>query len=75
MNEPINRGFGPLVGVRSQLDELRKRSRVALVSPDAAALRAIGRNVLDPARRAEAARAGRAQAAAAVEQIAEVWAG
>jgi NTE family protein len=72
---PIIRGFGPMVGVRSQLDELRKRSRVALVSPDAAALRAIGRNVLDPARRADAARAGRAQAAAAAEQIAEVWAG
>jgi NTE family protein len=71
---PIIRGFGPMVGVRSQLDELRKRSRVALVSPAAAALRAIGRNVLDPARRADAARAGRAQAVAVAEQVAEVWA-
>jgi NTE family protein len=44
-----------------------------VVSPDAAAATAIGRNVLDPARRAASARAGRAQAAAAAEAVAEVW--
>jgi NTE family protein len=48
-------------------------SRVTVVSPDAAAVAAIGRNVLNPARRAPSARAGRAQAAAAAEVVAEVW--
>jgi NTE family protein len=46
---------------------------VAVVSPDAAAVAAIGRNVLDPARRAGSARAGRAQSAAAAAGIAAVW--
>lgn len=48
-------------------------SRTAWVSPDRAALRAIGRNVLDPAKRADAARAGRRQAALEAERIAAVW--
>jgi NTE family protein len=43
------------------------------VSPDAAAVAAIGRNVLDPARRAGAARAGRSQAEGAAAAIAAVW--
>jgi NTE family protein len=45
------------------------------VSPDAAAVAAIGRNVLDPAQRAASARAGRAQAAAVAEAVAAVWGG
>jgi NTE family protein len=48
-------------------------SRVAVVSPDKVSRAAIGRNVLDPAARAPAARAGRAQAAAVAERVAEVW--
>jgi NTE family protein len=44
-----------------------------VATPDPAAVRAIGRNVLDPARRAAAARAGRAQAAAAVEEFTRLW--
>ncbi len=71
---PITRGFGPLVGLDAQVVALRAAgSRVAVVSPDAAATAAIGRNVLDPARRAGAARAGRAQAAAALDGAADVW--
>jgi NTE family protein len=71
---PITRGFGPLVGLDAQVVALRAAgSRVAVVSPDAAATAAIGRNVLDPARRAGAARAGRAQAAAALKGAADVW--
>jgi NTE family protein len=46
---------------------------VALISPDAAALKAIGNNVLDPNRRKPAALAGREQAATVVEQVAKVW--
>jgi NTE family protein len=71
---PLVRGFGPMVGVAAQIAQLRVAgAEAALVSPDAAALAAIGRNVLDPAHRAAAARAGRAQAAAAAEAIAAVW--
>ena len=71
---PLVRGFGPMVGVAAQIAQLRAAgAEVALVSPDAAALAAIGRNVLDPAHRAAAARAGRAQAAAAAEAVAAVW--
>jgi NTE family protein len=72
---PLIRGFGPITAVTRQAGELRRRARVALVQPDAAALRAIGRNVLDPARRAPAARAGMAQAPSAVAEIAAAWNG
>ncbi|HKC76889.1 MAG TPA: hypothetical protein VKB70_00740, partial [Gaiellaceae bacterium] len=70
---PIVRGFGPIAGVERQAAALRPRARVEVVQPDAAALRAIGRNVLDPARRPAAARAGRAQAAAEAARIREAW--
>jgi NTE family protein len=47
--------------------------RSAVVSPDRAALTAIGRNPLDPDHRAEAAEAGRKQAAAVAERVGRVW--
>jgi NTE family protein len=50
-------------------------ARVAVVSPDGASRRAIGRNVLDPAARAGSARAGRAQAAGVAAEVTEVWQG
>lgn len=71
---PIGRAIGPMVGVAAQVAALRAEgSQVALVSPDAAAVKAIGRNVLDPARRAAAARAGRAQSAAVLAAVGAVW--
>ena len=70
---PLPRGVGPMTGVNTQVDALRARSRVALVTPDRAALKAFGRNVLDPARRASAAHAGRTQAASAVDEVRAVW--
>ncbi|WP_211177552.1 patatin-like phospholipase family protein [Pseudonocardia acidicola] len=72
---PLTRGFGPVVGVDAQVETLRARFRVAVVSPDDAARHAIGRTVLDPAHRAFSARAGRAQARAAAAAVREVWAG
>lgn len=73
---PIVRGAGPLGGVGRQVAGLRAAgATVALVSPDAAATAAIGRNVLDPARRAAAARAGRTQAAAVASEVAAAWGG
>jgi NTE family protein len=71
---PIVRAIGPMIRLGTQIAALRAQgARVALVSPDAAALAAIGRNVLDPAHRAAAARAGRAQAASAADEVAGTW--
>jgi NTE family protein len=70
---PLPRGFGPMTGTEAQVAELRRESSVALVTPDADALRAFGRNVLDPARRAPAARAGLAQAASVADSVRAVW--
>ena len=44
-----------------------------VVRPSDAALTTIGRNPLDPARRAPAAKAGRAQAAEVADQVRAVW--
>jgi len=70
---PLPRGFGPMPGATAQVEELRRDSAVALVTPDATALKAFGNNVLDPAARAGAARAGLTQSASLVEKVAEVW--
>jgi NTE family protein len=45
----------------------------AAVAPDAGAVAAIGRNVLDPANRAAAAEAGYAQAATVLDRIRAAW--
>ncbi|MFW3172434.1 patatin-like phospholipase family protein [Geodermatophilus sp. CPCC 206100] len=70
---PIPRGVGPMASVDAQVTGMV--ARVAVVSPDEASRRAIGRNVLDPAARAGSARAGRAQAAGVAGQVAEAWQG
>lgn len=70
---PIARGIGPIPGVDAQVAGLRVHARVASVRPDASALQAIGRNVLDPAQRAGAARAGRAQAVSVAAEVRAVW--
>jgi NTE family protein len=53
---------------------LEETGSVAVVYPDDEALVAMGTNPLDPAFRAAAARAGRAQAAALAVDVAEFWA-
>ena len=70
---PIPRGVGPLASVDAQVTGMV--ARVAVVSPDEAGRRAIGRNVLDPAARAGSARAGRDQAAGVAAEVTEVWQG
>jgi NTE family protein len=70
---PIPRGIGPLASVDAQVTGMV--ARVAVVSPDEASRRAIGRNVLDPAARAGSARAGRAQAAGVAAEVTEAWQG
>ncbi|WP_262284202.1 patatin-like phospholipase family protein [Micromonospora sp. MA102] len=71
---PTRAGFGPMPRLSAQVAQLRSAgAEVAVVSPDRAARAAIGRNVLDPARRAASARAGFAQAAAVAEEVSAVW--
>jgi len=71
---PITFGGRGIPGVAGQAAALRSAGAdVVVISPDAAARQAIGRNVLDPARRAAAARAGRTQATSIAEDVARVW--
>jgi NTE family protein len=73
---PITVGLGVMTSVATQVDELRRGgSRVVVIRPSRTSRRVIGRNVLDPARRAPAAQAGRAQAAEALGEVREVWQG
>jgi NTE family protein len=59
---PFTRGFRSM-SVANQVRALPGSPKTLVIEPDRAARQAIGRNPLDPARRAPAARAGRAQAA------------
>ena len=68
---PIPRGLSRAGSVESQMRRLPSRS--TSVSPDREALRSFGRNVLDPARRADAARAGLRQSVDVVDQVRAVW--
>ncbi|MEU7043372.1 patatin-like phospholipase family protein [Streptomyces varsoviensis] len=73
---PIPTGGGPIATARAQAAALTAAgARVTVLMPDRASRAAFGRNPLDPARRAAAARAGRTQAAAHAESVAGVWAG
>lgn len=70
---PLSRQLGPLPGDFVQVEGLPPSARVALIAPDAESTHALGSNILDPARRAEAAQAGRAQAARVLEEVRSVW--
>ncbi|MEU7955385.1 patatin-like phospholipase family protein [Micromonospora chalcea] len=71
---PTRAAVGPMPRLSAQVTALRAAgARVAVVSPDRAARTAIGRNVLDPARRAASARAGFAQADTVADEVAGVW--
>jgi NTE family protein len=71
---PLVSSFGAMASPVRQASKLAESgARVSLVKPDKAALRAIGRNVLDPARRPDSARAGYAQAASVAYDVKAVW--
>ncbi|MFD7445330.1 patatin-like phospholipase family protein [Streptomyces sp. NPDC059909] len=73
---PIAVGGGPVISARTQATLLAAAgARVVLITPDRAARKAFGRNVLDPARRAPSARAGLAQAEAYADEVRRVWPG
>ncbi len=73
---PLAQGFGAIESLATQAARLaREGSKVTVITPSKAARRAIGRNVLDPARRPDAARAGRAQAAGEADAVRANWHG
>jgi NTE family protein len=71
---PANVAFRPSGRISKQLASLGPQVRSLVISPDAAARKAIGSNTLDPAHRAGSARAGRAQAAAVAQEVGALWA-
>ncbi|MER7462426.1 patatin-like phospholipase family protein [Streptomyces sp. NPDC097981] len=72
---PMALGSGLVPSPAAQAARLREAgARVLLITPSAQARKAFGRNVLDPARRDPAARAGLAQAAEHAAETAAVWA-
>jgi NTE family protein len=86
-NADLATGCDPVVVLAPLRAALRRRQRVdaqlqslgqgitsIVVSADATARKAMGRQALDPAFRAASARAGRAQAPLAAGRVAEVWA-
>jgi NTE family protein len=66
---PVDRAIGPMRTAGQLLGSIPHLA----VSPDADSVAAIGKNVLDPARRAASARAGRAQAAVVAPLAREIW--
>ncbi|MGW7098222.1 patatin-like phospholipase family protein [Streptomyces sp. NPDC054883] len=72
---PMALGSKLIPSPAAQAERLRKAgAKVLLITPSAEARKTFGRNVLDPARRDPAARAGLAQAAAHAAEAARVWA-
>ncbi|MFG2137716.1 patatin-like phospholipase family protein [Streptomyces sp. NPDC048650] len=73
---PMAVSGGPIAAPRTQGETLaRQGARVCVITPDREARAAFGRNVLDPAKRADAARAGRRQSSAHTRDVARVWSG
>ncbi|RLV51123.1 patatin-like phospholipase family protein [Nocardioides mangrovicus] len=69
---PLTRSFSRHHTIASQLGRTGAR-RTAVLSPDHESLTAIGKNVLDPAKRPDAAKAGLAQAAKVAAEVAAGW--
>ena len=69
---PLPRSLSKKTSIRAQVERVGPRAW-SVVTPDAEALEAFGRNLLDPAKRADAARAGLRQSRDLVEQVRGVW--
>jgi NTE family protein len=70
---PVNDFLALEPAIDKATAKLAKSSRLVTIRPDDASLAAIGPNPLDPAAAAPAAQAGRAQAAAVVDEVREIW--
>src|ERR1700712_5579024 len=71
---PLPQAFSKATSIRAQLERTGAR-HTAVVTPDKEALVDIGKNVLDPAKRSDAARAGLRQAANVLDKVKAAWAG
>jgi len=71
---PLPQAFSKATSIRAQL-ERTGATRTAVVTPDEQALVDIGKNVLDPAKRADAARAGLRQSEAVLDKVRAAWSG
>jgi NTE family protein len=69
---PLPRSVSRKTSIRAQVERVGPRAW-SVVTPDADALAAFGRNLLDPAKRAVAAEAGHRQAPDLVDQLGPVW--
>ena len=81
-NADLAAGLDPVVVLAPVAFSLRRSQRIerqvmghrsSVVTADAQARKAMGRQALDPAKRAASARAGRAQAQGVAREVAEVW--
>ncbi len=70
---PLPQAISKASSIRAQLERTGAAHK-AVVTPDERALADIGKNVLDPAKRADAARAGLRQAADVVAKVRSAWA-
>ena len=71
---PLPQAFSKSTSIRAQLERAAPREW-SVVTPDPPALADFGKNLLDPAKRADAARAGLRQSADLVSELAYVWQG
>lgn len=69
---PLPKALSKRTSIRAQLEKVAPR-RWSVITPDPEALAAFGKNLLDPAKRADAARAGRRQSADLVDEVRQVW--
>ncbi len=69
---PLPRSFSKRTSIRAQLERVGPRAW-SVVTPDARALEAFGRNLLDPTRRRVAAEAGLRQSRDVAAQLRAVW--
>ena len=70
---PLPRSISKKASIRSQVERVAPRAW-SVVTPDAEALAAFGRNLLDPSKRRAAAEAGLRQSRDLVDRVAAVWA-
>jgi NTE family protein len=71
---PLPRSLSKRTSIRSQLEKIGPREW-SVVTPDHQALADFGKNLLDPAKRADAARAGLRQAEAVLDKVRAAWNG
>lgn len=72
---PLTRSLSRDGRVSTMLARLGRGISTVVCAPDAASVRALGRDLLDPTNRSAAAQAGRAQGQGAAESVAAAWLG